>query len=370
MRILYGVVGEGMGHAMRSRVVLDHLAEAHEVQVVVSGRAHDYLAERVGSRLSVDRIWGLSIVYEDNTVRNFKTLLRNLGDALSVGWPQNIAKYFELAEQFQPDVVVSDFESWSWLYALNHRLPVVSVDNMQVINRCAHPKEILDGHQTDFQVSKAVVKSKLPGCFRYLVTAFFAPLIRKDRTEIVPPILRPEILGATSEDGDHLLVYQTSESFTELPDILRETGVECRIYGFRRDLTEDLIDGNLRFRPFDERTFIDDLRTARAVIASGGFTVMSEAVYLRKPMLAVPLKKQFEQVLNARYLEHEGYGVYHADLTTEAIHAFLERTPDYRRNLDGYRQDGNVETFAALDRALAEAKDHGDPPEPDPADAF
>ena len=25
MRILYGVVGEGMGHAMRSRVVIDHL---------------------------------------------------------------------------------------------------------------------------------------------------------------------------------------------------------------------------------------------------------------------------------------------------------------------------------------------------------
>jgi len=25
MRILYGVVGEGMGHAMRSRVILDHL---------------------------------------------------------------------------------------------------------------------------------------------------------------------------------------------------------------------------------------------------------------------------------------------------------------------------------------------------------
>jgi uncharacterized protein (TIGR00661 family) len=38
MKILYGVVGEGMGHAMRSRVVLDHLTQQHDVQVVVSGR--------------------------------------------------------------------------------------------------------------------------------------------------------------------------------------------------------------------------------------------------------------------------------------------------------------------------------------------
>ncbi|HZY04720.1 MAG TPA: glycosyltransferase family protein, partial [Anaeromyxobacteraceae bacterium] len=42
MRILYGVVGEGMGHALRSRVVLDELTREHQVQVVVSGRAHDY----------------------------------------------------------------------------------------------------------------------------------------------------------------------------------------------------------------------------------------------------------------------------------------------------------------------------------------
>lgn len=42
MRILYGVAGEGMGHATRSRVVIDHLTRHHEVEVVVSGRAHDY----------------------------------------------------------------------------------------------------------------------------------------------------------------------------------------------------------------------------------------------------------------------------------------------------------------------------------------
>ena len=58
MRILYGVVGEGMGHAMRSRVVLDHLTKNHEVQVVVSGRAHDYLVKRASERLSVQQDLG------------------------------------------------------------------------------------------------------------------------------------------------------------------------------------------------------------------------------------------------------------------------------------------------------------------------
>src|SRR5262245_4856935 len=125
MRILYGVVGEGMGHAMRSRVIIDHLARFHDVQVVVSGRAHDYLKTRESERLGVKRIWGLTIVYEDNEVRNFMTLFRNLRGAVTGGWPQNVKTYFELAKQFEPEVVISDFESWSYLLAKNHRLPVI-----------------------------------------------------------------------------------------------------------------------------------------------------------------------------------------------------------------------------------------------------
>jgi uncharacterized protein (TIGR00661 family) len=42
MRILYGVTGEGLGHAMRSRVIADHLrARGHEVKLAASGRATD-----------------------------------------------------------------------------------------------------------------------------------------------------------------------------------------------------------------------------------------------------------------------------------------------------------------------------------------
>ena len=107
MRILYGVVGEGMGHAIRSRVILDELVQRHEVQVVVSGRAHDYLAKRANDHLQVKKIWGFTIVTEDNEVRNFRTLLANVKGALTGGWPQNIKAYFEIADHFRPDVVIS-----------------------------------------------------------------------------------------------------------------------------------------------------------------------------------------------------------------------------------------------------------------------
>ena len=96
MRILYGVTGEGMGHAMRSRVVLDALAAKHEIRVVVSGRAADYLAQRGSEVLSVRKIHGYTLAYEDNQLLKWRTVVQNLKGALT-GLPKNIRAYLDLA---------------------------------------------------------------------------------------------------------------------------------------------------------------------------------------------------------------------------------------------------------------------------------
>jgi uncharacterized protein (TIGR00661 family) len=352
MRILYGVVGEGMGHAIRSRVVLDELVLRHDVQVVVSGRAHDYLAKRASDHLQVKKIWGFTIVTEDNEVRNFRTLLENVKGALTGGWPQNIRTYFEIADGFRPDVVISDFESWSYLYGVNHALPVISVDNMQIVNRCRHDKDVIAGHEASFQLAKGIIKAKVPGAYHYLITTFFRPPIRRRRTSLHPPILRPGILAARSEQGKHLLVYQTYTSNQELSGLLRRTGIECRVYGLRRDLREDEREGNLVYRPFSEEGFVEDLRTCRGVVASGGFTLMGEAVYLHKPMLAEPVARQFEQMLNARYLEKEGYGLCADQITEARLNDFLARLPEFESNLSRYAQDGNEDLLSRLESVM------------------
>jgi uncharacterized protein (TIGR00661 family) len=353
MRILYGVVGEGMGHATRSRVVLRHLVDAgHQIEIMTSGRARDLLARHFEG---VNRIHGLHFVTEDNRVRMGKTLWSNVLSG-TTGIPRNIAAYFELVAAFDPEVVISDFESWTYLYGKTHRLPVISVDNMQIINRCRHPADVLEGHYRDFELARAFVKSKLPFCERYLITTFFRPPLRKERTSLHPPILRDEMLAAQATRGEHLLVYQTAEGHGALAQTLRQTGIECRIYGMRRDLQEEQVEGNLRFRPFSEQGFIADLASARAVIAGGGFTVMSECVYLHKPMLAVPIGAQFEQTLNARWLERLGYGRYAPSLDDpKVVHAFLDAVPGCEEALASYRQDGNTDLLGALDELLDQA---------------
>lgn len=366
MRILYGVVGEGMGHATRSRVSIEHLLRAgHELKVVVSGRAHKFLTERLAGQpnLSIEEIHGLTLSYFANRLDKSDSLFMNLKKAPK-GIKKNIEVYRKIAEDgFKPELVVSDFESWAALYALNHFLPVVSIDNMQVINRCKHDKKMLKGSGFDSRVAKLAVKMKMPGAYHYLITSFFYPPVRKRRTTLIPPILRPEVMSAKREPGDHVLVYQTASSNEDLVPTLKKLPYRFRVYGLGREGS----DGNVALRAFSETGFVDDLRTARAVIAGGGFSLMSEAVSLHVPMLSIPIEQQYEQELNARYLEHLGYGAWSKKLDLDVIKRFLDRTNEYAHALESFERHDNSMLFGCLDELVRRRA--ADEPGPDRLDA-
>jgi uncharacterized protein (TIGR00661 family) len=350
MRILYGVVGEGMGHATRSAVILKHLIASgqHQIEVVVSGRAHGYL-KRTFPELEIHEIAGLHIVYADNKVkkgRTFWSLVKKLPD-----FAENFETFVRIAEAHRPELVISDFESFAYYYAKKHDLPVISIDNMQIINRCDHAElEIPDEARGAFKLSKAIVKAKLPNCDWYLITTFFFPPVRKKRTSLHPPILRDPILDARPSVGDHVLVYQTSDTFTELVPTLKRLPGTFYVYGLKRD---EVIE-NVTLKPFSEDGFVQDLASARAVISGGGFSLMGEAIQLGKPILSVPLQGQFEQTLNALYLERLGYGEYHPELSEDGIASFLYKAPRYAERLREWphRDDRNRSVLEGLDALI------------------
>jgi uncharacterized protein (TIGR00661 family) len=349
VRILYGAVGEGLGHATRSRVVAEHLiAQGHEVKMAASGRALPYLRQHLPD---VEEIWGLSFALEHGHVEAWQTLCTNVRGGVR-GVPSDWREGAEIAKAFAPDLVVSDFDGFAYLFAKTHRRPVISVDNIQMVDRCRHDAKLLHGIHRDYELARAFVYGKVPRADRYLITTFFHPPLRKRRTRLVPSILRPEILAARPEPGPHLVVYgRISETATAA---LRASGVPCRVYGARDGLQRDVEEVNLRYRPFANEAFVDDLRTSRGVIASAGYSLMSEVVFLRKPMLALPLLGQFEQEMNARYLERLGYGARSRALDEPSLEKFLEREPDYTTALEHYEQRDNTEALETVDQSVAE----------------
>jgi uncharacterized protein (TIGR00661 family) len=353
MRILYGVVGEGMGHATRSKVVIDHLLEKkHKVKIVVSGRAYAFLKRHFDD---VVEIKGLTIRYSDGAMDRDLSVLRNVLMSPSMLF-QNAAAYVEDVRHFKPKVVLSDFDSYAWFFARRFGLPIISIDNQQIIHKCKHGKDITDGVYADYRATRAFVKAKLPGCDHYVITSFFEPPVRakfEDRVTIVPPILRDEILKARPARGGHVLVYQTSTSDRGLiAQLHRLHKHKFVVYGLGRDAVE----GNCTLHSFSEQRFVRDLANARAVVTNGGLSLIHEAIYLGKPILSVPVRHQFEQEMNARYLEQYGYGLAAPHFDADVLDAFLRQEQHYADALGGHRQKGNDVLYRTVDHLLDRVK--------------
>jgi uncharacterized protein (TIGR00661 family) len=325
MRILYGVNGEGLGHATRSEVVIESLlAGGHDVRVVASGRAYRHLHARLPR---VAEIFGPSFAMDEGDIHRWATLRLNVM-AAPRELPDTVRHWLAVVQAWRPDVVVTDFEPLSALYARTRHVPLVSVDNIHMLVRCHHDDDIVGGDLADFVLARSITRAMIPTAGDYVVTTFFRPRILWARTTLVPPIVRRDVVDAVPSRGEHVLVY--SSGGHELVDALRDAGVPARVYGMRNPA-----------HPRSDRGFLEDLRTARAVITGGGFSLLSEAIYLRKPVLSVPLHGQFEQVMNARYLEREGYGMCAPAPGRAVLDAFLARLPEYDEALARYEQDGN-----------------------------
>lgn len=345
-RILYGVCGEGMGHAIRSGVVIKHLLEKNDVTTFAHGRAYHYLRKKFNN---VYQIEGFNTVYESNKVNSTKTLLNGIKD-LPQDLMNNLTAMYDIAKTFAPHIIISDFEFYSNLLSKILRVPLISLDHTHVVTHCENKVPIK--YLKDKLKAEGVVRSFIQLPTIYLITSFFyPPLTNPERVKIFPPILRKEIFELKPENEEHILVYQTSDSNLKLIELLKEFDYNFIIYGFYKEE----IDGNLSFRNFNEVGFFDVLASSKAVITNGGFNVISEAIYLNKPIFSMPVKKQFEQILNAIHLEKLGYGEFHDDPDKADLEKFLLNLDIYKKNIQSnFVHDGNHAILQELDVLIEE----------------
>jgi uncharacterized protein (TIGR00661 family) len=207
-----------------------------------------------------------------------------------------------------------------------------------------YPKQ----YRRDAAAAKLVTRLMTPRANAYLVISFFSAPVQKRNTFLFPPLLRQEILNASPIEGEHVLVYVTSPA-PALAKLL--SSVRCRFiaYGFGCEGTE----GNVLFKKPSLDGFFADLVSARAVVANSGFSLVTEALHLGKPYLAVPVKHQFEQVFNAYWLQKSNYGPYWEELNKERVEAFLFNLPHYRESLAEYPRQGNSALLSKLDTLIA-----------------
>ena len=331
--VFYCVCGEGMGHAIRSGVIIDRIKDKYDVYIFSSDRAYEYLNSKFDN---VYKIGGFNTVYINNKVNNLQTLanaIKRNPTNMKIGY-ENL---YKKAREIRPDVIVTDFEIYATMASKLLQIPLISLDNIHMITQTKihYPEH----KRIEMLKAKGVIKTYVVKPKFHILTSFFYPKIRAKKNAIIyPPVIREDILKLEPTNGDHVIVYQTSRESVKLVRKLKALKDEKFIvYGFNKDE----VDGNLTYKKFNEDVFYDDLASAKAVISNGGFTFISEAISLKKPIYSVPALGNFEQTLNGYYVERLGYGEYHEVMNAQRVKNFLERLPKYKKRLSTVKKTNN-----------------------------
>ena len=331
--VFYCVCGEGMGHAIRSGVIIDRIKEKYDVYVFSSDRAYEYLNSKFEH---VYEIGGFNTVYINNKVNNLQTLsnaLKRNPTNMKIGYD----KLYKKARELRPDIIVTDFEIYATMVSKLLNIPLISLDNIHMITQTKihYPEH----KRIEMLKAKGVIKTYVVKPKVHILTSFFYPPVRSKKNAVIyPPVIREDILKLEPKDGDHVIVYQTSKESVKLVRKLKALKDEKFIvYGFNVNKE----DGNLTYKEFNEDVFYDDLASAKAVVCNGGFTFISEAISLKKPIYSVPALGNFEQTLNGYYVERLGYGEYHEVMSAKRVENFLSRLPKYQKNLAKVKKTNN-----------------------------
>jgi len=285
-RVLYAIQGTGNGHMARAREVLPHLQQLAQVDVLVSGQAHQVkLAQEICYFYR-----GITMHYDSSGGVNMATTLRNNNWA-------SFCREVKSCPVQDYDLVINDFEPVSAWACRLRKVPCTGF-----------------GHQAAFRLPGAP-RSPKKNLWAEGILRYYAPAhqhkglhFRSYAANIFPPVIRSEIREATPTVGDHFTVYLPAYGMPFLEKLLQNiSNVNWEV--FHPACQKPWSRGAVQFRPIDQENFLKSFLHCQGVLTSAGFETPAAALYLGKKLLVVPIRKQYEQSLNAAALAELGIPV-------------------------------------------------------------
>ena len=286
MKILYALQATGNGHISRAQTLIPLFSKSSQVDVLISGTSYD-----ISLNLPVKfRFTGLSFIFgKDGRVDLLKTIFKI-----------NFWQFFKDVRGLdlsQYDLIISDFEpisSWSSIYNNKHCIAL--------------------SHQFSLLNDK-VPKPKRKSWLSMLILKYYAPSsvgygfhFKEYSKNIYLPIIKSDLIELKPIKKNYFLVYLPSYDDKKIINVLSKIHKTNWVV-FSRHANQKYRYGNVKINPVSSKKFNKKLINCRGVLCGAGFETPSEALYLRKKLIVIPMKNQYEQHCNAEALKKLGVPV-------------------------------------------------------------
>ena len=280
MKILYAIQGTGNGHLSRARDIIPILQQKGELDILVSGIQADVdLPYPVKYRFK-----GLSFIFGKNGGIDLVATYRK----------SNLKQLYNEIKSLpihDYDLVINDFEPVSaWACKTKHKECIGLSHQAAVINKKSPKPKKKD------PVGKAVLHNYAP------VTAAYGFHFGAYDKDIFTPVIRSQVREAKPETKEHYTVYLPAYSDERIIKILSEIkSIQWQV--FSKHSKKEYKEKNIHIRPINNDAFIESFITCTGVLCGGGFETPAEALFLKKKLLVIPMKGQYEQQCNVAALK-------------------------------------------------------------------
>ncbi len=286
MKILYAIQGTGNGHISRARDIIPILQLKGEVDLLVSGTQADVeLPYPIKYTFK-----GLSFIF--GTKGNV--------DIVATYRKSNLKKLYKEIKSLPVedyDLVINDFEPVSaWACKLKN-IPCIGLSHQAAVINKKSPKS----KKAD-PLGKVILNNYAPVSFAY---GFHFSAYD---THIFTPVIRAQIRNSAPQNKHHFTVYLPAYNDERIIGVLGKIeNVQWEV--FSKHAITTYTEKNVWIRPINNDAFIESMINCEGVLCGGGFETPAEALFLKKKLMVIPMKGQYEQQCNAAALETMGVPV-------------------------------------------------------------
>lgn len=286
MNIFYAVQATGNGHISRAAQILPTLQKYGKVDVFLSG-----------SNATLDP--GFEVKYRSKGLSLFYNKCGGLNKKAFIAKNSLVRAYREASQLplKKYDIIINDFDFITARSAKMKNLPSIQF-----------------GHQASF-ASPQVPRPETRSIIGEYILKKFAPAteyvglhFEKYDDFILPPVIKEEYLNVKPKDSGHITVYLPSYEDQCLEAIFLKLNT-LKFEVFSRETQSVKVHKNITYFPVSNTLFSSSLIHCHGIITGGGFETPSEALFLNKKLLAIPIPGQYEQMCNAAALEKMGASV-------------------------------------------------------------